>query len=304
MDKRIQLMNEVISGIKIVKLYGWEDSFMDKIRLYRHREVKTLRKIGFVFSFLSIMFQSVPMIIALVSFAIYATIGGPNNGPGDITPQRIFVSISLFNLLSSPIGMLSNILAQVIGVTVASRRIQNFLLAPEISETTTDSSKTLPEDPSVPLIEIKNGVFAWETEGPEVETEKEIIAREKAEAKKQRVLEKEAKKAGKSVPQTEAPIEKNYGPTLTDINLTIPRGHLTAVVGRVGQGKTSLLNAIIGDMYRREGTVKVYGRKAYVAQQAWIVNATGKFKDRSKCAVSDVGHLMLMIVPCITIHNS
>ncbi|KAF9125108.1 Canalicular multispecific organic anion transporter 2 [Mortierella sp. GBA39] len=276
MDQRIHLMNEVISGIKIVKLYGWEDSFMDKIRLYRRREVKTLRKIGFVFSFLSIMFQSVPMIIALVSFAIYSTVGGPNNGPGDITPQRIFVSISLFNLLSSPIGMLSNILAQVIGVTVASRRIQNFLLAPEISETTTDSSKTLPEDPSVPLVEIKNGVFAWDTEGPEVETEKEMIAREKAEAKEQRVLEKEAKKAGKSVPETEAPIEKNYGPTLTDINLTIPRGHLTAVVGRVGQGKTSLLNAIIGDMYRREGTVKVYGRKAYVAQQAWIVNATVK----------------------------
>ena len=61
---------------------------------------------------------------------------------------------------------------------------------------------------------------------------------------------------------------------MTNINLKITRGDLTAVVGRVGQGKTSLLNAIIGDMYKRQGSVKVYGRMAYVAQQAWIVNAT------------------------------
>ncbi|KAF9107851.1 Multidrug resistance-associated protein 1 [Mortierella sp. GBA35] len=276
MDQRIRLMNEVVTGVKIVKLYGWEDSFMERIRVYRHREVKTLRKIGVVFSFLSIMFQSVPMLVALVSFAVYATHGGPDYGPGDITPQRIFVSISLFNLLSSPIGMLSHIIAEVIGVTVATRRMQAFLLAPEISEETTDHIKSLPEDPSAPLVEIKNGVFAWETEGPEVETEKEKKVREKAEARKQKLLEKEARKAGKPVPEKEVPVEKNYGPTLTEINLTIPRGNLTAVVGRVGQGKTSLLNAIIGDMYRREGTVKVYGRMAYVAQQAWIVNATVK----------------------------
>ncbi|KAG0372632.1 Multidrug resistance-associated protein 1, partial [Mortierella sp. AD032] len=276
MDQRIRLMNEVITGVKIVKLYGWEDSFMERIRVFRHREVKTLRKIGVVFSFLSIMFQSVPMLVALVSFAVYATHGGPNYGPGDITPQRVFVSISLFNLLSSPIGMLSHIIAEVIGVTVATRRMQAFLLAPEISEETTESDKNLPEDPSLPLVEIKDGVFAWETEGPEVETEKEKKARIKAEEKKYKLLDKEALKAGKPVPERELPVEKNYGPTLTEINLTIPRGNLTAVVGRVGQGKTSLLNAIIGDMYRREGSVKVYGRMAYVAQQAWIVNATVK----------------------------
>jgi ABC-type multidrug transport system fused ATPase/permease subunit len=276
-------MNEVISGVKIVKLYGWEDSFMERIRVYRHREVKTLRKIGIVFSFLSIMFQSVPMLVALVSFAVYATHGGPNYGPGDITPQRVFVSISLFNLLSSPIGMLSHIIAEVIGVTVATRRMQAFLLAPEISEETTEIVKTLPEDPSVPLVEIKDGVFAWETEGPEVETEKEKKAREKAEAKKYKLLEKEAKKAGKPAPEKEVAVEKNYGPTLIDINLTIPRGNLTAVVGRVGQGKTSLLNAIIGDMYRRQGSVKIYGRMAYVAQQAWIVNATGMSLEDEYC---------------------
>ncbi|KAG0044177.1 hypothetical protein BGZ83_010575 [Gryganskiella cystojenkinii] len=276
MDGRVRSMNEILSGIKIVKLYGWEDSFRDRVSVFRNRELKTLRRIGVVFSFLSIMFQSVPLLVTLVSFAVYATHGGPNYGPGDINPQRIFVSISLFGMLNRPIGMLSHIIAEAIGVTVATRRIQKFLLAEEVADDTTDGNKTLPSDPSVPLIDIKDGVFAWETEGPEVETEKEKLKRVKLEDKKQKQLEKEAIKAGKPIPEKPAAVEKNYGPTLTDINLTIARGNLTAVVGRVGQGKTSLLNAIIGDMYKRQGTVKRFGTMAYVAQQAWIVNATLK----------------------------
>ncbi|KAF9402383.1 Canalicular multispecific organic anion transporter 2, partial [Entomortierella beljakovae] len=51
---------------------------------------------------------------------------------------------------------------------------------------------------------------------------------------------------------------------------------LTAIVGRVGQGKTSLLSALIGEMYRRQGTVRIRGRIAYAAQQAWIINASLK----------------------------
>ncbi|KAG0273442.1 hypothetical protein BGZ95_010750 [Linnemannia exigua] len=274
MDGRIRIMNEILSGIKIVKLYGWEESFKERVAVFRNRELSSLRKIGTIFSFMSIMFQSMPLIVSLVSFTVYATVGGDNFGPGDMSPQKIFVAISLFGMLTRPIGMLSHIIAMTISVTVATSRIQKFLLAEEILGTTTESIKTLPKDPSVPIIEIKDGVFAWETEGPEVETPKEKKIREKQEIKKQAQLEKEARKAGKPIPEKAVPVEKDYGPTLTNINLTIARGDLTAVVGRVGQGKTSLLNAIIGDMYKRQGSVRVYGRMAYVAQQAWIVNAT------------------------------
>ncbi|KAF9984832.1 hypothetical protein BGZ65_012496 [Modicella reniformis] len=274
MDQRVRIMNEIFSGMKIIKLYGWEESFKERVMVYRNRELSMLRKIGTAFSFMSIMFSSMPLVVSLVSFSVYASVGGPNFSRGDINPQRIFVSISLFGLLNRPIAMLSHILALVIGVRVATGRIQKFLLAEEVSGTTTESSKTLPEDPSVPVVQIKDAVFAWEPEGPEVETEKEERTREKVAAKKQKQLEKEARKAGKPIPEKEVQVEKDYGPTLTNINLSITRGDLTAVVGRVGQGKTSLLNAIIGDMYKRQGSVKVYGRLAYVAQTAWIINAT------------------------------
>ncbi|KAG9063053.1 hypothetical protein KI688_004653 [Linnemannia hyalina] len=276
MDNRIRLVNEVLSGIKIVKLYGWESSFRNKIAVYRNRELSILRKMGVAFSFMTIMFSSMTLLIALVSFSIYATVGGPGFTPGDINSQTIFVSITLFGMLNRPIGMLSYILGETIGLIVATRRIQTYLLSEELSDDQIDRSDDLPKDPAQPVIEIKEGVFAWDKDGPEEETEKQTKVREKKEVKKRKLEDKEAKEAGLPVPFRAESVERNYEPTLKNITLSVDRGNLTAIVGRVGQGKTSLFNAMIGDMYKRHGTVRMSGRVAYAPQQTWIINATVK----------------------------
>ncbi|KAF9083250.1 hypothetical protein BGX23_011649 [Mortierella sp. AD031] len=219
-DHRMRLMNEILAGIKIVKLYGWEDSFKQRVTTYRDQELVNLRFFGKLQVFMSTMFQSLPMVAGLISFSVYATVGGPDFGPGEITPQRIFVAISLFGLLAKPIGLTAGMMNESASALVSTRRIEKFLLAEEISGSNTELIRQMPDDPNVPIVEIKDG------------------------------------------------------PTLTNINLEFKRGELAAVVGRVGQGKSSLLNAIIGDMYKHQGSVRVYGRIAYVPQQAWILNAT------------------------------
>lgn len=44
---------------------------------------------------------------------------------------------------------------------------------------------------------------------------------------------------------------------LKDINVTVPKGSLVAVVGSVGAGKSSLCSALLGDMELRSGSVNV-----------------------------------------------
>lgn len=56
-------------------------------------------------------------------------------------------------------------------------------------------------------------------------------------------------------------------PTLKNINITVKRGKLSAVVGPVGCGKTSLISALLGEMDKIQGSVNVDGRIAYVPQQ-------------------------------------
>jgi ABC-type multidrug transport system fused ATPase/permease subunit len=230
---------------------------------YRNRELKVLRKMGISFAFMTIMFSSVTLLMALVSFSVYAVAGGPGGTPGDINSRAIFVSITLFGILNRPIGMLSHITGETIGLLIATRRIQKYLLEEELGDDHIERSETLPTDLSQPVIEVQDGIFSWESP----EKANESLEKDIKETK-------EGKQDATSHSREPSSESRHQGPTLKNINLAVQRKHLTAIVGRVGQGKSSLLHAIIGEMYAIQGKVRRFGRLAYAPQQAWIMNAT------------------------------
>lgn len=45
--------------------------------------------------------------------------------------------------------------------------------------------------------------------------------------------------------------------TLKNINFSVKRGQLVAIVGQVGEGKSSLLSAILGEMEKIKGYVSL-----------------------------------------------
>lgn len=67
-------------------------------------------------------------------------------------------------------------------------------------------------------------------------------------------------------------------PTLSNINLDIPVGSLVAIVGSTGEGKTSLISAMLGELPPIADTsIVMRGMVAYVPQVSWIFNATVSF---------------------------
>lgn len=68
--------------------------------------------------------------------------------------------------------------------------------------------------------------------------------------------------------------EKSYKVALSNINLESRKGDLDCIVGRVGSGKSSILQCLLGDLYKLDGDVKVHGKVAYVSQVPWIINGT------------------------------
>ncbi|KAG1453512.1 hypothetical protein G6F56_007556 [Rhizopus delemar] len=68
--------------------------------------------------------------------------------------------------------------------------------------------------------------------------------------------------------------KEDLRPVLKDIELNIKKGELTAVVGKVGSGKSSLISALLGDTVKMDGDVILRGSVAYVPQQPWVMNAT------------------------------
>merc|ERR1719453_2106173 len=68
--------------------------------------------------------------------------------------------------------------------------------------------------------------------------------------------------------------ETDSGFNLVDVNINVQQGQLVAIVGSVGCGKSSFLQAVLNEMHKTEGAVRVWGRTSYASQQAWIQNAT------------------------------
>lgn len=61
---------------------------------------------------------------------------------------------------------------------------------------------------------------------------------------------------------------------LEDINFSAHKGELSCIVGRVGSGKSSLLQAVLGDLWKIKGEVVLRGDTTYVPQSAWVMNAS------------------------------
>ncbi|KAG0073766.1 Multidrug resistance-associated protein 1, partial [Podila epicladia] len=285
MDSRVRLMNEILSSIKIVKLYAWERSFREKLDLIRKKELNHLRHIGIAVAFMMIMYTSLPTLMTLLSFAVYALAGGPGGTRGTMSAQVVFVSVTLFGRLAKPIGRVSQIVSQSISLNVAVKRIQSFLLQEELDDAQIEyfdgptRQKSSPTESGGPdgLIQVKRSasdatLSQAGSKAVSISVQDATFSWDQttAETKKEMSTLNEKKSDRVTTPTS----DQVAGPALVDVNLEIPSGSLSILMGRVGQGKSSLLGAIIGDMYKHKGRVRVYGQLAYVPQQAWIINAS------------------------------
>ncbi|PIO76790.1 putative multi drug resistance-associated protein [Teladorsagia circumcincta] len=159
-DERIRITNEVLSGIKVVKLYAWEpamESVVDEIRV---KEMSLVRKAGIVKTLADMLNISAPFVVALTTFATY-TLTAPDHV---LTPQIAFVSLTLFNQLRGPLMMAADLISQTVQVVVSNRRLKEFLVAEELSGTAIDIDEN--DEYYHDAAEFSGASFAWDRDEP------------------------------------------------------------------------------------------------------------------------------------------
>lgn len=270
-DSRVALTQEIFMGVRFVKYFGWEESFLSRLQELRRREVNAIQFLLGVRSGVTAVSMSLPVFASMIAFITYSLTDN------HLDPASIFSSLALFNGLRMPLNILPMIIAVTIDAWVAIGRLQEYFLAEELTD------ETMVDDNLDYAVEVSGGEFTWEKSMNEMEKfQGERTKAERKEDKKQRKQDKKdeaaREKRREENPETATiSTDTTLEPfTLKSINLQVGRNELIAIVGGVGSGKTSLLAALAGDMRKTAGTVKRGARVAYCPQYAWIQNASVK----------------------------
>ena len=115
-------------GIKAIKLYAWEQPYIDRVNQLREAELKMIRKAAFYQIFNTMMFGGGPILVSLASFGTYTLLGYP------LTASVAFPALALFNLLRFPVMMFPNQIMNLIAAKVALDRIQNYMQVRHLHE--------------------------------------------------------------------------------------------------------------------------------------------------------------------------
>ncbi|RVX68489.1 hypothetical protein B0A52_07913 [Exophiala mesophila] len=275
-DQRVTLTQEILGSVRFVKFFGWETSFLGRLKELRRREIRAIQILLSIRNAINAVALSMPVFASMLAFITYSVTDH------HLAPSRVFSSLALFNSLRMPLNLLPLVLGQVTDAVTSIRRIQEFLLSEDqIDEIIWD------EDLS-DAVEVSHASFTWErtaTRDKErsatFQTKGELMAAKRAEKDRKKAEKKTARVAKKNkdlavIAQEDASSEHTEVEPfkLNDVDFTVGRNELIAVIGSVGSGKSSLLGALAGDMRKTGGKIKLASTRAFCPQYAWIQNAT------------------------------
>uniref|UniRef100_A0A8C6W973 ATP-binding cassette, sub-family member 2 n=1 Tax=Nannospalax galili TaxID=1026970 RepID=A0A8C6W973_NANGA len=122
-DRRLKIMNEILNGIKILKYFAWEPSFKDQVQNLRKKELKNLLVYGQLQTVITFILQLTPVLVSVITFSVYVLVDSNNI----LDAEKAFTSITLFNILRFPLGMLPMVISAMLQASVSIDRLEKYL---------------------------------------------------------------------------------------------------------------------------------------------------------------------------------
>ncbi|CAG8540389.1 15319_t:CDS:10 [Funneliformis mosseae] len=253
-DRRVDLMNEVLQGIRMIKFYAWERNWENRVLESRNAELKQLRNTFIHLTVFDFVWIVSPVLVTISSFYIYTKIQGH-----ELTASVAFTSLSIFHELRFAFNVLPEVFTDGSQAYTSIKRIEKFLNEEEIKNKLEvdleDGENVLGQESKVGF---ENATITWNQPKDSVDdTESEPLFR----------------------------MEK--------LNLEFPIGELSLICGPTGSGKTLILMSLLGETHVISGEVYcpksptspinsdlnpsnwiLSNSVALVAQQAWLQNAS------------------------------
>ena len=295
-DKRLKIVTFVFEVLKSIKLNGWDEEFIRRIKVKRDEELDYTKRNLNIQIVKMLLNSNLFLIIMLFSLNFYM------EKNEDIEISSLSSSIQLVGSMTFPIMAIPFFLNQVFSNILSFERLQNFLYSEEHQSNDHTNARELEENNII--VKFDKATFGIrETiinkKGKNINNKsndrkleklgninneqfelKEIFLESKE--KNDNSIDNKEPKEKEEKNDIKINILKDYQKKdiilIKDISLLINKGQFIAILGPTGSGKTSILNAIMNNLhiYSNNSPIIINGELSYYSQQPWIMTDTFK----------------------------
>ncbi|KAH8281374.1 hypothetical protein KR054_000151, partial [Drosophila jambulina] len=250
-DKRMRMMNEIISGIQVIKMYAWEQPFERLIANARLKEANTICHVNYIKGILSSFTAFLSRASIFLSLVGYVLLGQL------LTPEVAFMVTAFYNVLQTTMMLFfPQAITQTAEVIATIGRVQKFMLSEEVNDATKSNNHL--------------DTFRDQRKEGRDETEKRLLTPLLYDINKPVVSKSKISVTG---------LKAKWDPncpyyTLDGVDLMVQPGTMLAVLGPTGSGKSSLIQAILGELPAESAEIKVNGTMSYASQEPWLFSGT------------------------------
>ena len=269
MERRISATTKMLGSMKRIKMCGLADILFDNLHSLRVQELDISKKFRRLLIGSMFFAYTTPVIAPVLTFMVFSLVALRNNGNSTLDTEKVFTSLSLFALLAEPLSSLIMAMNAFAGSLGCFDRIQAFLETPEHEDKRIkpfgydfENSQSSQSDTST-----SDNSLGWSEKSPQIRvTSRKDNSIMSFPGHPVDAISVEDGSYGWN-PEDEA--------LLSSMQIQIPQGLLTMIVGPVGCGKTTLLKALLGEVPASSGIIRITANDvSYCDQSPFHMNGT------------------------------
>ncbi|XP_026764568.1 ATP-binding cassette subfamily C member 4-like isoform X2 [Galleria mellonella] len=274
-DERVRIMDEIINGMQVIKRYAWEKPFEQVVATARKNEINCITQASYlrgVYLSFMVFTERLTLYITLLSYSLFGF---------QVTADIAFPMAQMFNILQCTLAvMLPNSLSLCMEALTSIRRIEALLLLDEREDLR-----------GVPGVDIAKLVESVENRKAKNLSEVDLVTNTFKKIDEEGILNHGFDNTEKGLmKQTyNTPINSDIGILIQDVcanwtengpvslknlNITVPKGKLCAIIGSVGSGKSSVLQLLLNELRATSGRIHLSGPISYASQEPWLFVTT------------------------------